>query len=550
MSGNSGYTKINVLLVSLTGILLGLSYPPMPTGVLAAFAFIPFFAAFESVERYGQAFRYSYIAFFVLNLITLYWTGGFTHAKDWYLMAAGGMLLLVHPMFFSIPILAWMFFRKQFGFNRALVAFPFIWLAFEYAHSATQIAFPWLLLGNTQTYDLAAIQFASVTGVYGISFWLLVLNIIGFTFYKKVSTAQWGLFSIPAVAVVLALAVLYLAPKIYGDRLLSTDGAGAQAKPLRIGIIQPDIDPFVKWEEEPEAQIGILERLTREVAHQHVDLVLWPETAIPFYILQPHNAMVFARVKQMVDSLGVNLLTGVPDIVYYREGEAAPKSSKVAKSGERYDTFNSSMLLKPNSDEIQKYPKHFLVPFAERVPFSEELSFLNAMQWNFGLGGWEIGKDTTVFRIGTQRNDSAQFSNLICYESIYPGYVASFVRKGAGFLTLITNDSWWGNTSGAYQHKQYGVLRAVENRRWVAQCANGGISCIIDPFGRILQSTALFTRGFTVAELQSNSEMTFYTLHGDWFAEMCMVLGFFCLMAALGSKMYTNIRSGDNHEHH
>lgn len=128
--------------------------------------------------------------------------------------------------------------------------------------------------------------------------------------------------------------------------------------------------------------------------------------------------------------------------------------------------------------------------------------------------------------------------------------MAGFVRKGAEYLTLITNDSWWGNTSGAYQHKQYAVLRAVENRRWIVQCANGGISCIIDPSGRIVQSTVLYTQGWMAADIQTNDALTFYTSHGDWFAEGCLVLSAFFLMAALGSKVYLNIRSRENHEIH
>jgi apolipoprotein N-acyltransferase len=308
---------------------------------------------------------------------------------------------------------------------------------------------------------------------------------------------------------------------------------------LRVGIVQPNIDPFEKWGANVDPQISILQRLTVDVSRQRTDLVLWPETAIPFYALLPENRRYLEQIRRQVDSLGIHLLTGVPDAVYYRQGGEIPKSSKTSVTGERYDTFNSSLLLQPGSEEIQKYAKMLLVPFAERVPFSEALSFLNAMHWNFGMGGWNSGKQATLFTL----RSGVKFSNLICYESAYPGFVADFVRQGAQFLTVITNDSWWGNTSGAYQHKQFGVLRAIENRRWIVQCANGGISCFIDPFGHILHPTKMFTQTVLAETIEPGTELTFYSRHGDWLAELCGVLSLFCLAAALGRKFYGNIRT-------
>jgi apolipoprotein N-acyltransferase len=286
------------------------------------------------------------------------------------------------------------------------------------------------------------------------------------------------------------------------------------------------------------------------LARQNVDLVVWPETAVPFYLLLPYNRIYLDQIKHQVDSLGIHILTGVPDIVEYHQGDVIPKSSKTSRSGQRYDTFNSSMLFSPGNVVIQKYAKMQLVPFAERVPFSEALSFLNAMQWNFGLGGWNYGTQATVFRFGTASGHDIRFSNLICYESVFPGFVADFVKNGAQFLTVITNDSWWGNTSGAYQHKQIAVLRAVENRRWVVQCANGGISCFIDPFGHILRPTAMYAEATVSGSIEPRTELTFYSQHGDWLAELCVMLSVFFLTAALGKKFYINIRTRQGNEIH
>ncbi|HYQ86201.1 MAG TPA: apolipoprotein N-acyltransferase [Bacteroidota bacterium] len=544
MNNSSGRRELSLAL--LAGCLLGFSFPPVPTGIFAAVAFVPFFLLLEGVQGYGAAIRRSYVTFFVFNVITLYWTGGFTHGKDPYLMAAGASLLLVHPLFFYVPVAGWIFIRKRFGGLYSLCLFPFLWVSFEYLHSLTEISFPWLTLGNSQTYDLASIQIASLTGVFGISFWLLWLNVAVYLFFSAVTTGRLKFLSVPSAVFAAGILALYLLPGAYGASVLRR-AADAAPDSIRVGVVQPNIDPFEKWEQRPDLQLQVLERLTWEVAGKGVDLIIWPETAVPFYILDPRNRPGFETLKREIDSLGIPLLTGIPDIKYYGEGEPAPGSSKVSQDGRRYDNYNSSMLLQPGDPEIQKYAKMILVPFAERVPFSEALSFLNAMQWNFGLGGWGMGSTKTVFHLRGKRFavDSSKrflFSNFICYESVYPGFVASFVREGAEFLTVITNDSWWGNTSGAYQHAQFAVLRAVENRRWVVQCANGGISCFVDPFGHLLEPTRMFTQQVLISSVKPERALTFYSAMGDWFAQICLVLSSFSLAAALGSRMYSTIR--------
>jgi len=528
-------------LAFFSGILLGLAFPPVPTGITAIFAFVFYFILLENLTSYGNAVRYSYLTFLVFNVITLYWAGGYTHCKDIYMMIAGGLLLLAHPIFLLIPILVWFFIRRNLGFNFAIITFPFLWVGFEYFHSSTEIGFPWLLLGNTQTYDLSIIQFASITGVYGISFWILILNVLIFLLYKKISSNQWEYLSLKFIFSIAGIIIIYLLPKIYGNYVLQKDDFKDTSE-INIAVIQPNIDPFEKWTIDPDVPLEIILQQTNEIKNHDVDLAILPETAIPFYILHPNNINHFKRLKNKVDSLNVNLIVGIPDIHYYSANEIVPKSSKTSIDGDRYDTYNSSILLQPFSDNLQKYAKIILVPFAERVPFSETLSFLNAMEWNFGLGGWGIGKDTTVFSFITRNGDTAKFSNMICYESVIPGFVSSFAKKGAQFLTIITNDSWWGNTSGAYQHKQYAVLRAIENRRWVVQCANGGISCIIDPLGRIHQQSKLYEKIIIFGKVGTRNELSFYTKYGNWFSEFIVIFCAIFITAVISKKFYLYIR--------
>ncbi|MBI5021047.1 MAG: apolipoprotein N-acyltransferase [Ignavibacteriales bacterium] len=533
----------------LSGLLLGLSFPPVPTGVAVLIAFVPFFLLLSTLENYGSTFRYTYFTIFIFNLITTYWAGGFVHLKDWYMMVAGLLLIIGHPLFFIVPVFVWLFIRKQFGFKISIYTFPFIWVGFEYLHGIGDLGFPWLTIGNTQTYDLSVVQMASITGAYGISFWILWINVLIFLLFVKLFLKEWNISEKRSMLLIATILIMYFIPKIYGIILL--DGKPSiENNNVSISVIQPNIDTFEKWTGDPTVPFEILQDQTKDIRSIHPDLVLWPETAIPFYILQPQNIYYLNQLKRTVDYLDIHLLAGIPDIAYYSPTDHFPQSSKISKSGERYDSFNSSILLSPHESNIQKYSKIVLVPFAERVPFSEELSFLDIMEWNFGLGGWGHGRDTTVFEINLRNGRIVKFSNLICYESVFPTFVRTFVKNGAEFLTVITNDSWWGNTSGAYQHKQIAIMRAVENRRWVVQCANGGISCFIDAYGTIVQQSDLYTKTILSQNVKASKEITFYTEYGDWLAEMCVMLSLFFVMAAISGKFYKTLRSRDYHGIH
>jgi apolipoprotein N-acyltransferase len=174
------------------------------------------------------------------------------------------------------------------------------------------------------------------------------------------------------------------------------------------------------------------------------------------------------------------------------------------------------------------------VPLSERIPYADAVPFLiNILKWGVGISGWGIGKDSTIFQVGIKtgtEGDTARFSVMICYESIYGGFVSEFVKKGAQFLVIVTNDSWWGSSSGPYQHAQFAVLRAIENRRSIVRCANGGISCFIDAYGRISNPTPMLSRTTLNGAVELRDDSTFYSQHGDLFAVICSyVAGLFIL---------------------
>ncbi|MBI5214300.1 MAG: apolipoprotein N-acyltransferase [Ignavibacteriae bacterium] len=520
-----------------------MSFPPIQTGVTAFVGITLLLFLMEKLESYLDAFRFSYVAFFLWHIIVGYWAGGFTHGRDIYQMLGGAGLLLLNPFFYLIPIAAFQFIRRYFSFNVAVLSFPFCWIGLELFRAKTELALPWLTLGNTQTYNLSAIQFASFTGVYGVSFWILCINICLFFLIRKILKHEWKLVARQSLLSFLSLLIIFLVPYVHGFIVLQEQNKSNHSEKVRVALIQPNIDPFEKWKADKFEPFLLHREMTRTLAGKNIDLVLWSETAIPFYLLHRNNQYYLEQLKEELLSAKLNLVTGVPDIVYYSDNKTAPSTSKHNQEGKRYENFNGAILLEYNSDTVQRYHKKLLVPFAERVPFSDELNFLNAFQWDLGLGGWGRGKEHTVFQFQTKNNTNAKFSTLICFESIFPGFVTEFVRNGAQFLTIITIDSWWGKTSGAYQHLQYSVFRAIENRRWLARCATGGISCIIDPFGNILEPSELFTRQITIGEVELRHELTFYTRYGDWFATLCIILASMFIVSALGKKYYLLIRT-------
>jgi apolipoprotein N-acyltransferase len=526
-------TKTNLILVIATALLLGASYPPFETGVFAAVGFVPFLLLIERIDSYGRFFRYSYATFFLFCLITLYWVGGFTHLKDPYLMIAGGALLLYQPLYFAVAASFYYFIRKRVHTDWAVAAFPFIWVTFEWLYAYGEFSFPWLTLGNTQTYQLEKIQFAEITGVYGISFWLLVINVLFFFLHRTINHGKK--LSRNSILIATGIALIYLVPNFYSISVNKKALTSLSHSSLKIGIVQPNVDPWDKWAGANtfsgrwKQALHYID-LIKEYRNDSLDIAVLPESAILLNL--PASLTEYREYKNFVDSTNIAIVSGYVKTEYYTKSDAPVSASKIAGTEMYYDSYNSIMFTQPHVEETQMYSKMRLVPLAERIPYAESVPFLiEPLRWGVGISNWGKGRDSTIF---ADKKTNTKFLAMICYESIFPEFVASFVNKGAQYLIFITNDSWWGNTSGARQHSQYAVLRAVENRRWVVRCANGGISCFIDPYGNMYQSTKMYETDFIAQNISPRNEQTFYSRHGDWFARICASVALLVFLFAIG----------------
>jgi len=494
----------------VSGVLLGLSFPPVPLPYLVFVALIPYLIRLEKLSGLGEINRLTYFTAFIFNLITLYWVGSWTPDADPFLLIAGTVLMFFNPLLFLIPSTLFYFAKKYFPGKIAMYLLPVFWVTYEYLYSVTEFRFPWLTLGNSLPYFRSFIQIADIIGVYGLSLIILYINV--FFFYSINRFIEKKYFSRFHI---IAGVVLLIIPMVYGNIVLFAN-PGYDGK-IKVGLIQPNLNPWKKWEAgNLNKQLNLYFELSEKAIDQGAQVLIWPETALPVYLLSGRYEREVARIRKFLDSNSVSLITGMPHVKFYHDASKAPEDAKSAKNSKLlYTSYNSALVFNPGSESVQAYGKIKLVPFGEKVPYVEKLPFLGKwIKWNVGISSWNTGKDTTVFTLNNKRlNRRIGVAAIICIESIYPDFVASFVEKGADFISVVTNDSWYGNSSGPYQHKEISVLRAVENRRYVVRAANGGISCIVDAYGRTLKSSKMFERTVVVGDVYLSNELTFYTRH-------------------------------------
>ncbi|HET9136127.1 MAG TPA: apolipoprotein N-acyltransferase [Candidatus Kapabacteria bacterium] len=532
----------NRFLAILSGLLLVVSFPPFGLigGFCAFIALVPLLIALENSTRLRDAFGIGYLAMFVCSLGATYWVGGFKGegSVDPFLMAGGVALAIIHPLFLILPILTYDAMRRRFSRITALIALPVIWIGFEYWHSTGDLSFPWLNLYNTQTYNTAYIQFIEFTGSFGLSLIILAINILLYCIIRYsiltgkvvgVATGITGVKKAVRLKLLFIVVSLIVLPYVYGFSVLNSPASSSST--LKVTIVQPNINPWDKWSTGTEQITDSMFRSTRtaiRTAGVHSDLILWPETAITYPITLPWRKGDLQKVYDFINEIGTPILTGIPDREEYLIGrDQIPDDAKKTKDYTLfYRDWNSSMMFYADlsgKPTYQRYHKQKLVPFGEHVPFVDWFPILGDwFSWGVGLGSWNVGRDYDAFKLplhrGLMKPDTAKLCTMICYESVYPAYVRKFVANGAQVIGIITNDGWYGKSSGPFQHNRYAILRSIENRRWVIRSANTGISSVIDDRGRIVTERPLFESASITTAIPLLDEQTLYTKLGDFIA--------------------------------
>ena len=480
-------------LALLSAGLLALAFPTFNLSWLAFVSLVPLLWATRRATPWRAAWLglLAGTAFFTINLFWL------THAMAVYghvprVLAFGLLLLLALYLGTYVGAFAavWAWVVPRNLMEQILLP-PTLWTALEFVRTYALTGFPWGFLAYTQAGNLPLIQIAAWTGMYGVSWVLILANAVvaaaldlGIPLYRR------------------ALALIAVAGLIGGLSLLGIDRLGIRdpGRPLRVAALQGNIPQDMKWL--PEVREEVLqryERLTRETGRANPILIVWPETAIPY--LLGVDARIRTRIEAVAREVGGHLLIGSVD------AEAA--------SPPRY--FNSAFHVAPDRGIVAKYDKIHLVPFGEYIPLRPILSFINKLTQG-AIGDFQAGQDYTVFDLGEVR-----FGVTISYEVYFPAQVRRYFQHGADILVNITNDAWYGRTAAPYQHLTMVVFRAVENNAYLIRAANTGISAVVHPTGRVLAASDLFAERILVQTIRTRPGETFYSHFGDVFAWLSLL---------------------------
>ncbi len=502
--------KKDLLLSVLSGALLILSFPNFDLEFLAWFALVPLFYAIEG-KGLSQSFKLGWFTGVVSFLGIIYWIVVAVHSYGNIPLIPSVLILLLLVAYLSLFLGAFTFLIRlietRSGIENFLVA-PVIWVALEYLRCVLLTGFPWAFLGYSQYLNLPFIQMADVTGPYGLSFVILLVSTTLFWILR-----QWPKKIFPTKEVIIT-AILLLGFLVYGYfKMGIIDRQMVQNPPLKIGLVQGDIDQSIKWEKAFQLEtLKLYEKLSLRVAEDKPDLIIWPETATPFFFQDEKEYQPL--VLDIPKKTNAFLLFGSP-------------SYKIEKK--KVNHYNSAYLVSPSGEVVGKYDKTHLVPFGEYIPLQNLLFFLGSL--GEGIGDFKPGKEIYNFSLPKD-----QFGVLICFEIIFPDLCRQFVKRGANFLVTITNDAWFGRTSAPHQHFSMAVFRAVENHVFVARAANTGITGIIDAKGKIVKEGAIFEQETMNGTIRLSNQKTFYTLYGDLFAWTCSAFSILLVAYALFQK--------------
>jgi len=362
------------------------------------------------------------------------------------------------------------------------------WVALEWVRTWFLSGFPWALLADSQVHVLPLIQMSSITGSYGVSFLIILANLAMAFMIDR----HWK--------PLLLSGVLTGSAVIYGMLMLKTPFPQNPETPIRVALLQGNVDQYKKWNDVYVSEIKTTyETLAKRAEEAKAELIVWPETSVPGYLIQ--DLSLRAWLTKVIWRTDATHIVGSP----------AAEDDKI---------FNSAYVIHRTGWITGEYAKKHLVPFGEVIPFQAILGrwipVLNA------LGGFTAGRKSPVL---TARGIPVGMN--ICYEAIFPNLVRKSVKTGAQLIVNVTNDGWYMKTAAPYQHLAPNIYRAVENRRWLLRANNTGVSAIIDPYGRLVAQTPIYQTKILTGEVVPVSEQTFYTRFGNVFCWLCVL---FCVV--------------------
>lgn len=530
--------KKNFFLAILSGSLLAASWVTYGITPLIFIAFVPLLLADSHIRSHykhtkRKIFILSYIAFLIWNIVSTWWI--------WNSTQVGAVLAIsINSLLMTLTFLLYHLVAKRSTQKLSLIFLVAIWLSFEKFHLWWDISWPWLNLGNVFSEKITWIQWYEYTGAFGGSLWVWLLNIIFYIAAKNYLTDKNRALLAKRVGIAMLFFAIPVVISYYSYINYSEKGL----KTADVVVLQPNIDPYEeKYQFSNESTSEAISYFLLDKLDHKVNFIITPETMFARNILidelansAPVNTLknLFLAFPQVNWVVGVSLLKFIED-----KKDVTAQSNYLAEKDIWYNDYNSAFLLNYDyfrSDTLPLYHKSKLVVAVENFPYQHLLKpILGDMLIN--LGGTVALKTTQSERsVFTGRETFGKAAPIICYETVYGEFVTDYIKKGANFLAILTNDAWWGDTQGYKQLLSYTRLRAIETRRSVARSANTGISAFINGRGDILK--ALPYRDFNTLRctIALNEEVTFYVRMGDYIARIAGFLAFFIFLYAIAKK--------------
>lgn len=514
--------KKNILYALISAVILWLAWPPLPfASPLLLIGFFPLLLAIENIHlsdfknKGRKVFLLSGLTFLTWNTACIYWI--------WNASPEGAVV--AYTLGALLMTLAFFLYYKAKAITKSWIAdFLLIgfWISYEYLHQTWDLNFPWMTIGNGFAATPHLIQWYEYTGVYGGTLWVLGSNLLLLSIWRRLQqnnkkTTYKRLFG---------LGCWILLPIIFSVLIFSN--YEEEKNVANIVVVQPNIDPYAKYNTPAKQHLDLLIDLSKKNIQPNTEFILWPETAIPDYVDEDkiREGIIFKELNSFMNEYpNATLVTGAETIRTYQTQKTS--TAKKSQNSDLYwDSFNSAITIE-SSSTVQFHHKSKLVPGVEKIPFAT-LSFLQPVFSKFGgtTGGYGYQDEPNSL----YSRNGVGVAPVICYESIWGDWVAKYIQKETQFIAIITNDGWWGNTSGKDQHLHYARLRAIETRRWIARSANTGISAFINQRGDIVQQTEWWKEGALNQDINLNSELTFYVKHPDIIVYPFLVIGAFGIL--------------------
>ncbi|MFA4967767.1 MAG: apolipoprotein N-acyltransferase [Candidatus Margulisiibacteriota bacterium] len=436
---------------ALSGILAAFSFPKFNLFFLAWIALVPLLLEIKRAETPRKAARSGFIFGLVFFGINLFWINTLNEFAPVFATLGYIVLIIGESAFTAAACFFIKYFDDRFP-SLYILAAPLAWMFFEWLRMVGPFGISAGDLGYSQATFAPIVQIASFGSVFAVSFFIVFINCLIAEALRKNSPIKNILFAV----IILALACWWGTSQIK---------ANAPSKTLTVSIIQGDIPQWKKLNAGYNEEVfSVHEALTRNVIDKNPDIIIWPESVVLDYLLDNQNFM--PRLKKLSADSKAYIITGTP--YYDRRGHA----------------YNSLVAISPSGEVVGRYDKQRLVPFGEYLPF--RFIFYPMLKWtNLFYDDFSFGpSDAQLISV-----KGVKFGPAICFESTFPDLVRDRVKKGADVLLTVTNDAWFRDSSAIYEHIIFGILRAVENRKYFIQVGNTGISALIDPYGRIIERT-------------------------------------------------------------